>query len=275
MELSSDTAELLRPNQVQEMAEEIETLEKTINSPGHIRAQITDIGAMRKRLLRLRSDRERLTPRAYSAEEKDAAVAEFEALAEKIGAGMPSSEVMRRNPPGAVSQHNAWQNRTKKFIARYKHIALRLMAGGDVPASLRNQGDVANVELLRPLKTSHDVSMHGAQIARKTDIHIGSDPVGTVLFTAEEEAALMDMAPALAGSLAVLDNDARAQIKGLLEAAMSKTADLETVKAEKPELHELTYNEMKKIAAKAGMENVRKATKTDLIVFLRARHLIQ
>lgn len=275
MELSSDTTNLLRPNQVSEMHEEIRSLEETLNAPPHIRSQITDRRSMTQRLGRLKKEADAYTPRPFQVSERDAAVKEFAALAETIRDGMPSSEEMRRNPPGAVGKQITWDKRQKKSIQRYKHLALRLLAGGDLPAHLDHPGDVANIEMLRPLKTGRDLAMDGAQIPKKTDIHIGSDPVGTVLFTAEEDAVLMNMAPALAGSLAVLDNDARAQIKGLLEAAMGKTAEPETVKAEKPKLHELTYNEMKKIAAKAGMEDVRKATKTELIVFLRARHLIQ
>lgn len=267
MELSSDTTNLLRPNQVQEMHEEIRNLEETLSAPPHIRSQITDRRSMTQRLGRLKKDADAYTPRAFQVSERDAAVKEFATLADTIRGGMPSSEEMRRNPPGAVGKQITWDKRQKKAVQRYKHLALRLLAGGDLPAHLDHAGDVANIEMLRPLKTYQDVSMDGAQIPKKTDIHIGADPVGTVLFTAEEEAALTEFAPALAGMLAVMDNDQRTEVKAMLEKLMA-------VKAEKPKLHEIGFNEMRSMAAKAGMENARRATKTDLIVFLRARHLI-
>jgi hypothetical protein len=274
MELSSDTTSLLRPNQVEEMHEEIHNLEKMLSAPPHIRSQITDRRSMQQRLIRLKKEADDYTPRPFQASERDAAVKEFAALADTIRAGMPSSEEMRRNPPGAVGKQTTWDKRNKKAVQRYKHLALRLLAGGDLPAHLDHAGDVANIEMLRPLKTSHDVSMDGAQIPKKTDIHIGADPVGTVLFTAEEEAALNQFAPALAGMLAVMDNDQRTEVKAMLEKLMAAQAVPSAPKPEKPALQSLHTNTMKSMCAKAGMENARTANRGEMTVFLRNRNLI-
>lgn len=276
MELASDTTftdttNLLRPHQVIDAKEELQSLSATLNGPSHIRSRISDLGLMRQRRDNLAKELEKFTPKPFTTETRDTAISEFHALEDKIREGMPSSEEMRRNPPGAVGKQLSWDKAQRNNVLRYKNLALRLHAGGDLPADMRYEGDIANIERLRPLTTIKDVSMDYAQIPKTRDIHIGSDPVGTVMFTADEEAALMDLAPALAGSLAVLDNEARAQIKGLLKAAAAQVE----AKAEKPKLHELTYNEMKKMCADAGMPEVRKATKTDCIAYLRNRHLIQ
>lgn len=279
MELSSDTTDLLRPNQVSEMREEIATLENMLNAPPHIKAQITDRGMMRKRCDRLKKDMEKYTPRAYSEGERDAAVKEFEGLSEAIQSGMPSSEEMRRNPPGAVGKQIDWQKRTKKAVARYKHIAMRLLAGGDTPARLKYAGDAANIELLRPLRTSHDVAMDGAQIPQKTGYHIGADPVGAVVFSDAEVAALRSVRPELADSLAVLDNEKRSAIKDALTRALGSADDVAPEPpavpvAAKPEPKDLAFNTLRSMAFKAGIVGARKMKRIDLITALRARHLI-
>jgi hypothetical protein len=271
MELSSDTAELLRPHQVSDLREEIGALEGMLNAAPHVRAQITDRGSMRRRADRLKRDLDKLTPRAFGPDEKDAAIREFESLSNAIRVGMPSSEEMRRNPPGAVGKQMAWDKRNKRTVSRYKHLALRLLAGGDVPDHMKHAGDVANVELLRPLTTRRDLDMNGAQIPKTVDIHFGADPVGTVLFSDEEEAALKELSPVLASQLGILSNDARAEIKALLARAIPAA---EAAPAAKPTIKELGYNEMKKLAAKHGVNCVG-IKKADLIVALRNRHLIQ
>lgn len=274
METSSDITNLLRPNQVAEMQDELRGLEEMLNAPPHIRAQISDRPGMRKRADRLKKDAEKYTPRAYAPTDRDAAVKEFEALAESIKEGMPSSEEMRRNPPGAVGKQIAWDKRNKQTVARYKHIALRLQAGGDLPLNLRNAGDAANIELLRPLTTNRQLGMDGAQIPKTTNFHFGADVAGTVLFSAEEMAVLTAKAPAVAGSLAVLDNAARADIKRLLGSLMAPaTPAPEVVKDEKPTIKSLGYNGMKKLAAEHGVD-CKNIKMPELITKLRDRHLI-
>lgn len=270
-----DTTNLFRPNQVEEARQELRNIEDTLNPMNPGRGRISDARAMAQRGKRLKADIEKYEPKAFRGEEKDAARAEFDALAEEIKAGMPSSEVMRRNPPGAVNQHLAWERRNKTKIARWKNLGLRLASGGDVSGDLAQSADVINIEILRERATSRDLSMEGAQIPKTTDYHFGNDPVGAVVFTDAETAALTDLAPSVAGSLAVLDNDARAELKALLARA---TATAETPAAEtttsKPTFKELGYNGMKKLASANGM-NCKNIMQADLIAGLRARHLIQ
>lgn len=286
MENSSDTTSLLRPNQVAEMNDEIRGLEDMLNAPPHIRAQISDRGGMRKRADRLKKDAEKYTPRAYGPGERDAAVTEFETLADSIREGMPSSEEMRRNPPGAVGKQIAWEKRNKTTVARYKHVALRLQEGGDLPVHLRHAGDAANIELLRPLTTRRDLSMDGAQIRKTADIHIGADPAGTVIFSADEEQILKDDFPAVYGSLGTMDNAQRQLTKAFLQTLMAGAptpadASEDTLKdvppatIEKPTPAELTFSQMKSMGAKAGLKVGFGWSKAKLIEALRARHLIR
>jgi hypothetical protein len=275
---ADDTTDLLRPNQIADAREELSRLNEMLNAPPHIRSRISDPGELRKRTRNLTAELEKYSPRPYSASEKDAALREFVEVSAQIQDGMPSSEEMRRNPPGAVGKQIAWQARTKKAVQRFKHIALRLMAGGDVPDSLRNTGDVANIERLRPLKTVNQLAMDGAQIAKKSDIHIGDDPAGTVLFSEAEMALLGEIAPAVVGALGVMDNATRAGIKDMLARAMpadaSSSGASEEAKAEKPTMQSLGYSGMKKLAAQNG-KNCKNITKPELISWLRANHLIQ
>lgn len=217
MALEFDTTNLLRPNQIQDAQDELARLSGMINAPNHIRAQISDMGELRKRLKNLKVELDKQTPRAFVPAERDAAVAEFQKLSEFIRNGMPSSEEMRRNPPGAVGKQLDWQERTKKAVARYKHLALRLQAGGDLPLHLKRTRDAANIELLRPLKTSHQLSMDSAQIPKATDYHFGDDIANTTVFNDEEIAAVEEADPEIAAALSVMTSEQRALIKKAIE----------------------------------------------------------
>lgn len=293
MEISSDTTNLYRPNQVEEARAELARLDATLQAPPHIRGKISDVRSMSKRQKRLKADIEKYEPRAFSSAERDAAVQEFGRLESEIKVGMLSSEEMRRNPPGAVNRHIAWENRNKGKIARWKHLGLRLAAGGDMRGDVGAAQDAVNIELLRPLSNgARSLSMEGAQIPKTAEIHIGSDPAGTVTFSMAEIEALQALAPHLAGSLAVLDNEARAEIKTMLLRAMNdptpddgenETPAAESEAAvesavgepEKPSIKDLGYNGMRKLAAAHGMESTVRAKYNELLVWLRARHLVR
>lgn len=268
-----DTSNLLRPHQVVEATEELAQLSATLNAPPHVRSRISDIGEMRRRRDNLKKDLEKSTPRAFAPDERDAAVKEFRDLEDKIREGMPTSEEMRRNPPGAVGKQLGWNQAQGQNVMRYKHLALRLHAGGDLPADMKFEGDIANIERLRPLTSARQLGMDGAQIAKTTDFHFGSDPVGAVTFSEEEMKILSDLSPELAGQLAILPNDARQGIKAIVARAMSAPPPVAAI-VEKPTFKELGYNGMKKLAAAHG-KNCKHISQADLTSWLRANHLIQ
>lgn len=207
---------LLRPHQVDDAREELARIDKMLNAPPHIRGKITDAREMAQRKKRLKSQLDELTPQPFALAEKDAAVREYHRLADVIKSDMPSSEEMRRNPPGARELQTAWHDRHKHEVQKYKNLGLRLREGGDLPERMLHGSNAANIEMLRPLTRSHQVSMDHAQIPKARDIHIGSDPVNAVSFSDHELKVLNDLNPSLAAQIAVLPAETRAAIKSLV-----------------------------------------------------------
>lgn len=229
-ELHTPIKNLLRPRQVQEAKDELRRIDDTLNSPPHIRSKISDPRMMAARRHRLREELDEYTPKPYAEHEKDAAVKRRQQLAEEIKSGMPSDEVMRRNPPGAVAFHQAWERKNKKNVLEWKHIGLRLHASGDLHDTL---GEAAvNVETLRKHSSGFDLAMDGAQIPKKTDFHIPPKP-DSVVFGDAEIKALEEVKPDLANKLAMMDADTRRSIKGILERFFDESAPV--AEAPKPE----------------------------------------
>lgn len=220
---------LLRPTQVRESQEELSRIDAMLNAPPHIRSKISDPRAMASRRHRLKAELEEFTPKPYSTAEKDKAIADFHRLGEEIKVGMPSDEVMRRNPPGAVQQHQAWERRNKAKVLARKHIGLRLATSGDLDDTL---GDAAiNVELLRKRATYHDLPLDGAQIPRTTDYHMPAMPDSVVLNDADIE-LLKTIAPNVANALGTLPAEMRSEVKALL--AKYRTESVEPAPAAVP-----------------------------------------
>lgn len=263
--VAAPKAPLLRPHQVREAKEEMQQIDAAMDASRRISGLHVDRREMNARKKRLASQLDQLTPRPFAIGEKDAAVKRWNELADSIKSDMPSSEEMRRNPPGARQKQTAWHEKHKHEVQEWKNIGLRLREGGDVPAPEFTHED--NVEILRTWKRSNDVSMDHAQIPKTRDIHIGADIVNTVVFSDAEEAALKEVDPEIAGALAVLDNDKRALIKDFLAGIMTAPAD-------KPKLEDLNFMSLQKLAKQNGMNTFQKS-KSEVISWLRARHLIQ
>jgi hypothetical protein len=219
----SDIAKnLLRPRQVQESREELSRIEGMLNAPSHVRSKISDPRAMAARAHRLKDELDKFTPKAFSPTEKDVAVRAFNRLRDEIAVGMPSSEEMRRNPPGAVQKHQSWERRNKTKVLEWKNIGLRLQASGDLDDAL---GDAAiNVELLRNHSTNRDLSMDGAQIPKATDYHFPPQPESVVLSDAQI-ATLDKIDPDLSRQLALMPAEMRLQVKEILQKFMSESAE--------------------------------------------------
>lgn len=213
---------LLRPRQVQEGREELRRIDEMLNAPPHIRTKISDPRGMASRKQRLKAELEEFTPKPFTESERTGARRLFEGLQEEIAVGMPSSEEMRRNPPGAVQKHQAWEKRNKKKVLKWKEIGLRLQASGDLDDTL---GEAAiNVELLRKHSTGYDLSLDGAQIPRKTDYHMPAQPDSVVL-SDEQVATLEEIEPDLAKQLALLSPAVRSQVKQALQKFMAESAE--------------------------------------------------
>jgi hypothetical protein len=82
-------------------------------------------------------------PSQLPGETKDALYSRKLELEKDIAENMPSHEVMRRNPAGAVDWHLKWEKENKARILEWKNIQRTLNPDDD-------SKDLANVEMLRP-----------------------------------------------------------------------------------------------------------------------------
>jgi hypothetical protein len=248
MELAFDTTNLLRPHQVQEAKEDLASLNATLNAPPHIRTRISDMGELRRRRDNLTRELEKSSPKPFSPQERDAAIREFRKLEHTIREGMPSSEEMRRNPPGAVGKQLTWDKAKSQFVMRYKHLALRLHAGGDLPHNMRFEGDIANIERLRPLTTRDQVSMDGAQIPKQTDYHFGDDIANAVTLSDDEINVVTEIDPEIAGKLALMTPEQRAIVKKHVDAILNPKPE-----APKSSHKDNGWTRMQKLAKRHGV----------------------
>ena len=143
--------QFLRHRQVEEFKSDERILEKYLSSP-----QIQDKGAVKKQLGRVQQALREQTAPKLDGKQKDAVAARGTELEEKIRDGMPSSEEMRKNPPGAVGKHMRWEKKNKAGILEWKNIQVAMNQGSDDP-------DLANVERLRPATST--LNMQNAQIS--------------------------------------------------------------------------------------------------------------
>lgn len=144
---------LLRPNQVEEMQADKAALEADLRKDA-----IQNKGVVRARLRNIDNTLAKYTPPDVTPEKRDKIDKRRQQLEEEIVVGMPSSAEMRRNPPGAVSRHMAWEKKNKRKILEWKNLKLILEKGDPNP-------DLADIEQLRP--TTSYLNMQGAQIPGK------------------------------------------------------------------------------------------------------------
>ena len=269
---------LLRPNQVEETKRELSQLDGMLNSAPHERRHITDIGGMKRRRDRIADQLEAETPRPYAPNERDQAVTRFKKLAENIKEGMPSSEVMRRNPPGAVQRNLWWHKKNKETIPEYKNMALRLLAGGDEVLD-PSVGDAAvNIEMLRPHTTSHDMAMDGAQIPKEQEMHLNE--VNSVTFSEEQVETLTEIDPELASQLALLSGDQRFAVKEMLSRVLGVVEEEKEVEVSSTDINPLPtsanmkINELRSIASSNGIKSFQR-TKDNLREELISKGLVR
>lgn len=99
-------------------------------------------------------------PTDLSSETRDALYRRECEVAEQIRQGMPTTEQMRRNPPGAVGMNQRWERAHKDKVLEWKN--LRLLNNPD-----SDDKDLANVDILRSSQLLPDGSstfMPAAQI---------------------------------------------------------------------------------------------------------------
>ena len=220
------TEPLLKPRQVDDMKEQHDSLERSLSSPQHISGMIQDKPAMFRQMTSIRKTLEKDMPREYSTRELDLAKKRENLLITKIKAGMPTHEEMRRNPPGAVDKHRAWEARNKKSILEWKNIRKRLQVSGAIDDCLPDSTDVSNIEKFRPFGGAQQLNLQGAQIEGK-EFHMDYHPK-SVVFQDSEIEILKSVDPELAKALCTLPAETRLEIKsiikGLAEAQVQEEA---------------------------------------------------
>ncbi len=105
------------------------------------------------------------SPEPLTGKEKDTLFALEKKLIDRIRTNMPTEEVMRKNPAGAVDWHQRWEKANKPLIRMWKNIKLQLNPDN-------TDKDLANIERYRP---------SGAQNRLRTDAQIpGSISYGDI-----------------------------------------------------------------------------------------------
>ena len=211
----------LRPHEVEEAKQERTELEGMLNLPQHLQSHV-DIGAVRRHLRSTIQKLEDKTPRATKGEALDSLVKQERELREKITTGMPTQAEMRRNPAGAVTKHRQWEQRSKQDVLLWKDVRLALHASGAVDGGLKDATEIANLERYRPQGGAGELNMDNEQIPGRV-IFLpppGSGPT-TVL---DRNAVAAAFGEDVAGVIALLTNEQRAQLKAALNERPAKGA---------------------------------------------------
>ncbi len=206
--LAPTTHALLRPDQVEEMRDEQQSLERKLDSK-----VIQDKGVVRDQLIRLHKQLETQAPKPYVGADLDRATKRADELKEQIREGMLSHEEMRKCPPGAIDRHRAWEKKNKVRILEYQNIQRRLNADGDDRES-------ASIENFRP--TTSTMNMDNALVSGQTFFMPPPGVAPTVILDDEEIATLKAMSPEVAAQLPLMTNEQRAEVKRIVAAEIPK-----------------------------------------------------
>ncbi len=214
--LNISTANVLHPRQVVELNDTKRKLESILAGPQVIGGIVQDKGHAGRQL----TDTDRMlaqAPKAIPADEIDAAVKLETELRERwSGSDMPTHAEMRRNAPGCVDKHRAWDSKYKATVLRWKQIRRRLHASGISEHRQADEGDISNVEMYRPVGGSAEMSLDNAQIPGKI---MKLPPAGAALpavMSEADRAILQEINPELLDRMATFDNEQRASVLDLV-----------------------------------------------------------
>lgn len=131
-------APLLRYNQREQIQHEIDNAESMLPH-----AKASDKPMVMSSIRKSKKQLEEGSPVPLVGKEKDKLHDLEKKLRTKIAENMPTEEVMRKNPPGAVDWHQRWEKKNKKLIKIWKNIRIQLN-----PDS--SDRDLCNFERYRP-----------------------------------------------------------------------------------------------------------------------------
>ncbi len=218
-ELSTDN--LLHPRQVNELHDEKVQLERMLGSASFIRGQLADDGANVSKQIKGIDKMLEQAPQPIPEDQIDGAVKTERLLREAWLDRMPTQAEMRRNPPGATDKNMAWQKRTKTQVMQWKNLRRRLHASGISKHKLADEGDVSNIEMFRPVGGSGEMSLDNAQIPQTRTTQLPPVGAGPVTIMSDEQADMLkSINPELHGKMALLSNDQRAEVLGLVDNMM-------------------------------------------------------
>jgi hypothetical protein len=135
---------LLRFHQRDSLNQEIQDIDSSLDPQNPFKHRSgPDVAEARSRAKRLKKQLHDYSPNETTGGLKDKLAARAKVLEDRITAGMPSQEEMRKNPAGMVGRHMRWEKANKKDILEWKNIQIMLEPDSSDP-------DIANFERLRP-----------------------------------------------------------------------------------------------------------------------------
>ena len=187
---------LLRFHQRVEMKDEIRNLDEGLKH-----AQGEDVGILMNRRRKAQKQLDSQSPEPLTGAEKDKLNLLEKKLRDRITHNMPTDEVMRKNPTGAVDWHQRWEKATKPLVRMWKNVRIQLNPDNE-------DRDLANIERYRPIGAISHGLRADAQISGHMSYGNISDeewpfakPENTALDQArkryDEEAASSDVNAAL------------------------------------------------------------------------------
>lgn len=129
---------LLRYNQREDLKHEIEKAQEHLQH-----AKQEDKGTILAGIKRNQRQLEANSPVPLTPKEKDTLAALEKKLRTRITTNMPTQEVMRKNPAGAVDWHQRWEKINKPLIRMWKNAVIQLNPDN-------SDRDLANLERYRP-----------------------------------------------------------------------------------------------------------------------------
>ena len=232
------TENVLHPRQVTELNDEKAQLENMLGSAPHIRGQLQDGGANVAKQIKGIDKMLVQAPKPFLPDQIDDAVKTEELLRETWLGGMPTQAEMRRNPSGAVDKNRAWSDRHAASVAKWKNLRRRLHASGISSHRLSDEGDISNIEMFRPTGGSDELNMHNEQIPGKI-MNLPPAGAGPAAVMSDEQAdALKALNPELHGKMALLSNDQRAEVLGLVDNLMAGKTQVKRTKKPQGSYHD-------------------------------------
>lgn len=248
---TTPTSPLMTPMRVEETKEQLKRLKDMASAPPYIRNAVQDMKEVRRQIRGHEDLLNREEPKPFDPSEIDAACKAHEILERDVAEGMPSSEEMRRMPPGALDKYRVWQSEKKDLALKLKNLKRRLHVSGVLDSKLPDATDVANLEKLRPRSR---LSMDNAVIPITKTVHLPPANAGPVaVMTDADSDKLKALDPELHAQMATLSNDMRAKVLALVRGEV-EVKPRRRKRTMSPEAREKARQKMREIHARRRAE---------------------